>query len=172
MNQPDLQPRLIGELVELRPLQAEDWEALFAAAADPLIWEQHPAHDRHQENVFREFFREALASGGALVALDRQTKNIIGSSRYSWLACEPGEIQIGWTFLVRSHWGGKYNGEMKRLMLDHAFTFADGVIFQIGAKNLRSRKAVEKIGGILTDRRDQQVINGKPVERVIYKISK
>jgi hypothetical protein len=56
----DLQPRLVGELVEVRPLVQEDWEGLFAVASDPLIWEQHPARDRYREDVFREFFREAL----------------------------------------------------------------------------------------------------------------
>src|SRR5882762_8855409 len=63
----ELQPHLIGELLEVRPLRPEDWESLFAVASDPLIWTQHPASDRYQEKVFREFFREALKSGGALV---------------------------------------------------------------------------------------------------------
>ena len=123
----NLQPHLVGELLELRPLLADAWEGLFAAAADPMIWELHPAHDRYKEEVFREYFQEALASGGALVALDRKTQKIIGSSRYFWYGPEPSELEIGWTFLARAYWGGNYNGEMKRLManksIENASTF-------------------------------------------------
>src|SRR3954471_11389773 len=78
----DLQPTLEGESLRLRPLQEDDWEALFAVASDRLIWEQHPASDRYQEKVFREYFRGAMECGGALVVLDRKSGQIIGSSRY------------------------------------------------------------------------------------------
>jgi N-acetyltransferase len=131
-----------------------------------LIWEQHPARDRYKQEVFEEFFRDALASRGAFVVIDRKTQEIIGSSRYFGFDQQKSEIEIGWTFLARSHWGGRYNGELKRLMLDHAFRFVDSVVFLIGATNLRSRNALEKIGGVLTDRR------GKTVEHVVYQIKK
>src|SRR5882724_9050432 len=141
------QPHLIGELVELRPLCADDWKDLLAAASDPMIWEQHPIPERYKPEVFSEFFKEALKSGGAVVVIDRDTQRIIGSSRYHGFDADKREIEIGWTFLARSYWGGKYNGEAKRLMLDHAFQFVDSVVFLIGPTNVRSRRAVEKIGG-------------------------
>lgn len=166
------QPHLVGKLLELRPLQPDDWDALFQAASDPLIWELHPAWDRYKEDVFREFFRGALDSRGALVAVDRRTGKIIGSSRYFGYQPETSEIEIGWTFLARSHWGGAYNGEMKRLMLDHAFQFVDSVIFLVGTTNLRSRRAMEKIGGVLTERREMRNLNGAQVEHVVYQIKK
>ncbi|HEY6119848.1 MAG TPA: GNAT family N-acetyltransferase [Pyrinomonadaceae bacterium] len=167
----ELQPHLVGDLLEVRPLKPEDWESLFAVASNPLIWEQHPARDRYKEEVFREFFREALESGGAFVVIDRETQEIIGSSRY--FGFDPGkrEIEIGWTFLARSYWGGKYNGELKRLMLDHAFKFVDSVVFLIGPTNVRSQRAVEKIGGVLIARRNK-TIQGKSVEQVVYQIKK
>ena len=168
----ELQPHLVGELLEVRPLRPDDWERLFAVASDPLIWEQHPARDRYQEKVFREFFREALESGGALVVIDRQTQEIIGSSRYFGLNPAKSEIEIGWTFLARSYWGGKYNSELKQLMLDHAFRFIDSVIFVIGETNSRSRKAVEKIGGVLAGRRQQTDAQGNISESVVYQIRK
>jgi len=143
---PDLQPVLRGQLLHLRPLRNDDFDALFAVAADPLIWEQHPARDRYQREVFRAFFDEAMASGGALIATDARDGQVIGGSRYHGYNAEQSEIEIGWTFLARSYWGGKYNGEMKELMLRHAFTFVDRVIFLIGAENHRSQRAVEKIG--------------------------
>src|ERR1700694_3547030 len=101
----ELQPHLVGELLEVRPLRPEDWESLFGVATDPLIWEQHPARDRYQEEVFKEFFREALESRGAFVLIDRKTQEIIGSSRYFGFEPRKREIEIGWTFLARSHWG-------------------------------------------------------------------
>ena len=143
----DLQPTLTGELIELRPLRPDDFDALYAVASDPLIWEQHPASDRYKPDVFRKFFDDGLACGGALIAIDRATGNVIGSSRYFRYNQLFSEIEIGWTFLARSHWGGRYNGEMKRLMLQHAFRFVSGVIFRVGLTNLRSQRAVEKIGG-------------------------
>ncbi len=143
----DPQPFLKGELLELRPLSREDFEALFAVASDPLIWEQHPNYDRYKESVFRDFFRDAIESGGALVALDRENGEIIGSSRFHAYDAAAREVEIGWTFLARRYWGGRYNGEMKALMLEHAFQWVDRVLFIIGPQNIRSQRAVEKIGG-------------------------
>ena len=144
----DLQPHLKGELVELRPLTPEDWDDLFAVAADPLIWEQHPESDRHKEDVFKVFFREALESGGAFVVIRQTSRQIIGSTRFYGYDPEKSEIEIGWTFLARRYWGGRYNREMKQLMLTHAFKFVETVVFLVGEKNFRSQKAMEKIGAI------------------------
>ena len=144
----ELQPILKSEILELRPLRADDFEDLYAVASDPLILAQHPNSDRYKLDVFRKFFQEALESGGALIAIDRKDDRVIGSSRFHCYDLERSEIEIGWTFLARSHWGGVYNGEMKRLMLSHAFKFVDNVIFLVGANNLRSQRAVEKIGGV------------------------
>jgi RimJ/RimL family protein N-acetyltransferase len=163
----DLQPVLKGELLEMKPLRAGDFDDLYAVASDPLIWEQHPARDRHEEAVFKEFFREAMESGGALVAVDSRTGRVIGSSRFYGYDEEKSEVEIGWTFLARSHWGGVYNGEMKRLMLDHAFRFVRSVVFLIGPQNLRSQRAVEKIGGVRAGSRTDA--SGR--ESVVYRIT-
>ena len=163
----DRQPLLVGELLELRPIRADDFEALFRVAADPLIWEQHPEPNRYQEATFRAFFDEALASGGALVALDRVTGQIIGSSRYHGYDAERSVIEIGWSFLARVYWGGRYNGEMKRLMVEHAFRSVKRVIFIIGPENRRSQRAVEKIGGM----RAGTTIDAHGRERVVYDLT-
>ena len=144
----DRQPHLQGELLELRPMRADDWDELFAVASDPLIWEQHPEHTRYQEPTFRRFFDEGLASGGAFVALDRATGRVIGSSRFHNYDPAESVVEIGWTFLARGYWGGRYNGEMKRLMLEHAFKAVRRVLFVIGPGNRRSQRAVEKIGAV------------------------
>jgi RimJ/RimL family protein N-acetyltransferase len=144
----DLQPILKGYRVQLRPLRAEDFHDLYAVASDPLIWEQHPVRDRYQPEVFRAFFKEALECGGTLIAIDAKEGKIIGSSRYHGYNEEESEIEIGWTFLERCYWGGLYNGEMKRLMLRHAFRFVERVVFLVGPRNFRSQTAVEKIGAV------------------------
>lgn len=163
----DLQPVLQGELLELRPLRPEHFQDLYAVAADPLIWEQHPSNDRYKEEVFKVFFREALESGGALVAIDSGDGRVIGSSRFNGYDEEKSEIEIGWTFLGRSHWGGIYNREMKHLMLRHAFKFVNSVIFLVGTQNLRSQRAVEKIGGVRVGLRSGD--NGR--DSFVYRIT-
>jgi RimJ/RimL family protein N-acetyltransferase len=163
----DLQPTLKGDLLELRPLRPEDHDALFAVASDPLIWEQHPVKTRCEEEGFRVFFQESLESGGALIAVDLETGAVIGSSRYRGYNPDASEVEIGWTFLARSHWGGLYNGEMKRLMLDHAFRFVDRVVFLVGPENVRSRKAMEKIGGVLAGSRK----DGGGRDSVVYAVT-
>jgi RimJ/RimL family protein N-acetyltransferase len=164
----DLQPTLTGELLDLRPLRQDDWDGLFAVASDPLIWEQHPHRDRYTEKVFQRFFGDALNSGGALVAVDRATGQAIGSSRYHGFDPARREIEIGWTFLARRYWGGRYNGEMKRLMLEHAFKVVDQVVFVIGPENHRSRRAVEKIGAVYLP--DSPYAAGRNV--VVYGLTK
>jgi RimJ/RimL family protein N-acetyltransferase len=57
-------------------------------------------------------------------------------------------------------------------MLDHAFTFVDHVIFLVGTTNLRSRKALEKIGAVLTDRREMRTLHGNTIEHVVYQINR
>jgi len=163
----DRQPLLVGELLKLRPLRAGDFEALFRVAADPLIWEQHPEPNRYQEATFRAFFEEALTSGGALVALDRATGQIIGSSRYHGYDAERSVIEIGWSFLAPAYWGGRYNGEMKRLMVEHAFRSVKRVIFIVGPDNHRSQRAVEKIGGV----RVGTITDAHGRERVVYELT-
>lgn len=144
----ELQPVLTGQILELRPLREEDFPALFSVASDPLIWEQHPEPERCTEPVFRAFFRGAMESGGAFLVLDRRDGRVIGSSRFAGYKETTSEIEIGWTFLARSHWGGTYNREMKRLMLDHAFKFVRRVVFRVGPNNRQSQRALEKIGAV------------------------
>ena len=169
----DRQPVLEDAGVLLRPLRPDDWEGLFAVASDPLIWEQHPAHDRWQPDVFRAFFDDALANKGALAVIDTASGAIIGSSRFQGLEeADGGSVEIGWTFLARSHWGGTTNHTMKRLMLAHALASVAECRFAVGETNWRSRKAVERIGGRLTNRNEDRGMAGVPANHVIYVIDR
>ncbi len=144
----DRQPSLTGKLTRLRLLRDDDLAALQAIASDPRIWEQHPSKDRILPTVFRRWFDDARASGGALTLIDRTAGTIIGSSRFDHFNDDRSEIEIGWTFIARSYWGGTYNGEIKQLMLRHAFGSVRSVIFRIHSENLRSQRAVEKLGAV------------------------
>jgi RimJ/RimL family protein N-acetyltransferase len=144
----DLQPILRGGRVLLRPQREDDLEALYAVAADPLLWAQHPQTTRWQRPVFEGIFREGMASGGALVVCDAVTHAVIGGSRYYDVDEGARSLAIGFTFIARSLGVPGVNDEMKRLMLDHAFTWASTVWFYVGVDNLRSRRAVEKLGAV------------------------
>lgn len=151
-------------------MTAGDREALYAVASDPLIWEVHPAHDRWQRPVFDAYFDAGLASGGALVILDRASGAVIGASRYDHYRSDVDEIEIGWTFLAREYWGGACNGEVKRLMLAHIHRFVGTVVFQVGEDNIRSRRALEKIGAVLRPGREMRMMAGAMKPHVSYVI--
>lgn len=177
--------RLENELLLLQILEPNDFEQLFRVASDPLIWEQHPERDRYKPEIFKQFFEGALESPAAYGITDKTTNQLIGSSRYYYLT--PGEITkyqavsptinraitIGYTFLARSHWGGKYNPSLKRLMIEHAFTAFESVVFQIGENNIRSRTAVERLGAVLLPLYDELPDHiGAHQTHVIYELTK
>src|SRR5262245_2458894 len=166
----ELQPQLLGDLITLRPLTPDDFDALFQAARDPLIWEQHPEPDRHTREVFQRYFEGAIDSGGAFAVIERASGRIIGSSRYCNLNAAEREVEIGWTFLERAFWGGAYNREMKSLMLGHAFRFVDRVVFVVGEHNLRSQKALQKIGARYLKRVNSTARDGTPQPNVVFVI--
>ena len=143
---------------------------MFAAAADPAVWEGHPVRNRYQEHAFRQFFDSALASHSALTIIDRRASVIIGSSRYHGHDPDRSEVEIGWTLLARSAWGGAYNREIKTLMLAHAFRFVDTVIFLVGETNRRSQRAMEKIGGVKRPATRDRAYGDVNVTHLIYEI--
>jgi RimJ/RimL family protein N-acetyltransferase len=170
----DRQPVLEGERLVLRPLTEADWAALYGVASDRELWAVHPSHDRWQEPVFRAFFDDALAKGGALAIVDKASGAVIGSSRFQ--VCdrkeEDGALEIGWSFIARAYWGKGYNAEFKRLMLDHAFRHVERVVFRVGADNVISRKAMANIGGRLTGATYFEERAGRPVEHVVFEITR
>jgi RimJ/RimL family protein N-acetyltransferase len=163
----ELQPVLTGELVELRPLRPDDHAALYAVSSDPLIWEQHPAKERAEVEGFRQFFDQAMDSGGAFLVIDRKTGDVIGSSRFFGYDEVANEVEIGWSFLARAYWGGRYNGEMKRLMLRHAFRFVNRVVFLIAPTNTRSQMAIQRIGAVRNGSR-----NVRGSEHYVFEITR
>jgi RimJ/RimL family protein N-acetyltransferase len=153
-------------------LRPDDFDALFAAASDPLIWEQHPESDRYERAVFQRYFDGAIESRGAFAIIERATGRIIGSSRYWNLKPDESEVEIGWTFLERAFWGGRYNAELKALMLDHAFRFVERVVFVVGENNLRSQRAVLKLGAELVGSEERTAADRTIRRNVIFALSR
>jgi RimJ/RimL family protein N-acetyltransferase len=166
----DLQPTLEDRLLLLRPLATEDFEGLYEVAADPLVWEQHPAKNRCERDVFELFFADAMLSGGAFAVIDKHTGKIIGSTRFHRVKESENAIEIGWTFLARKYWGGRYNKSMKQLMIDWALQFVDNILFYIDENNIRSQKAVEKIGGERITAIEGTPLDVRPNAAVTYNI--
>ena len=144
----NLQPRLENDLIILRPLVETDFESLFEIAKDPVVWEQHPCSDRYKIEIYSEFFKDSIKSKGAFIIIDKEDLKVIGSTRFKKIDTTENAIEIGWSFLSRNKWGGKYNKAMKELMIDYAFEFVENILFYVAKDNIRSQKAVQKIGGI------------------------
>lgn len=144
----NLQPILENETVKLAPLQETDFETLYQIASDPLIWEQHPNKNRYKKEVFQIFFEGAMASKGAFLIVDKQTNSAIGSTRFYDLNETDKSVLIGYTFYKRDYWGSSFNSLVKKLMLDYAFQFVESIYFTIGAENIRSQKAIERLGAV------------------------
>jgi RimJ/RimL family protein N-acetyltransferase len=168
----ELQPRLHDDLIRIEPLAAGDFETLYAVASDPLIWEQHPSRERYKRDVFLNFFTGAIESGGAFKVHDQATGSVIGSSRFYEFDAASSRVAIGYTFLARSTWGQGYNLSLKTLMLDHAFRFVDRATFHIGKNNLRSRRAMEKLGGVYVSEEPVSYYGEPSSANVLYAIDK
>jgi RimJ/RimL family protein N-acetyltransferase len=168
----NIQPVLQNSLVNARPLLASDFDELYKAASDPLIWEQHPNKNRWQLKDFENYFNGAIQSGGALLVSDAATGAVIGSSRYSDYKRETNSISIGYTFFIRSHWGRGYNYALKQLMLSHIFQYVDAVTFYIGAVNKRSQISIERFGAVKTGEAETAYFGEPPKLDYIYSISR
>ena len=159
----NLQLLLENELVKIRPLSPQDLQPLYEIAKDPKIWEQHPCK-RNVRREFEKFFQESIESNGALTILDKKSGDIIGSSRFKSVEGVPNGVEIGYTFIGRKYWGGNYNRAVKDLMIEHAFKFVDNVLFYVAKENIRSQKAVKKIGGRKVSESDTKVFPKKGAE--------
>jgi N-acetyltransferase len=164
------QPTLSGTAILIRPIRPEDYDGMYAVASDPAIWTLHPAQDRWRAPNFRTYFETWLLKGDGLAILEKASGRIIGASCYSLEGRLPGEIEIGSTFLARDHWGGVTNQEVKYLMVRHALDSFERVVFRVAEKNVRSRRALQKIGAKLTDHTEIVEVGGRKLPHVVYEI--
>lgn len=168
----NLQPTLENEFIKIEPLTPADFERLYKVASDPLIWVQHPNKDRYKREVFENFFKGAIESGGAFLVFDNETNEVIGSSRFYDLDKEEDHVLIGYTFFSRDHWGSTYNPALKKLMINYAFQFVNSVIFHIGGDNIRSQKAIERLGATKIDELEVEYYGEPGKLNFVYEIKK
>ncbi|TDX86389.1 GNAT family N-acetyltransferase [Epilithonimonas xixisoli] len=168
----NIQPTLENENVKLVPLTQNDFEELFEVASDPLVWEQHPNKDRYKREVFENFFKGAMESGGAFKIIDKKSNEIAGSTRFYDYNAEDNSILIGYTFYGTKFWGSKLNPQVKKLMMDYIFQFVDKVNFHVGKDNIRSQKAMEKLGAKKVDEVNVAYFGEPEKLNVVFEIKK
>ncbi len=168
----NIQPILENDFVRLVPLEESDFESLFSVASDPEIWEQHPNKDRYKREVFQNFFQGAMESKGAFKIIDKNTGEIAGSTRFYDYNQDDKSILIGYTFYATKFWGSKLNPQVKKLMLDYIFQFLDKVYFHVGKNNIRSQKAMEKLGAKKIDELGVAYFGEPEKLNVVYEIRK
>ena len=167
-----IQPVLENEYVRLLPLEETDFEALYAVASDPKIWEQHPNRDRWKREVFRTYFDGAMESKGAFKIVDKATGEIAGSTRYYDYKEDERSILIGYTFYATKYWGKGVNPSVKQLMLAYIFQYVDRVIFHVGENNIRSQMAMERVGATRVGAVEVAYYGEAPKVNVVFEIEK
>jgi RimJ/RimL family protein N-acetyltransferase len=169
----NLQPDFLSDdMIKLVPLRDSDFDPLFEVASDPLVWEQHPNPNRYKLEDFTNYFKGAMESKGAFIILDSKTGETVGCSRYYDYNEEENSILIGYTFIGTKFWGNGYNKVLKKLMLDYAFQFVQKIYFHIGALNIRSQKAIEKIGAEKVDEFEVEYYGEPSKLNFVYLINK
>jgi N-acetyltransferase len=168
----DIQPTLETDKVILYPLHEEDFEALYAVASDPKVWEQHPNKDRWKKEVFHTYFEGAMQSKGAFKIIDKSTGKIAGSTRIYNYNEQDDSVLIGYTFYGREYWGKGINLSVKTLMLDYLFQFVSRVYFHIGAGNIRSQIAIGRLGASKVGEQKVAYFGEPPKLNFIYRIEK
>ena len=143
--------RLPTEHYSLELLTPNDFDALYAVASDPLLWEQHPETDRWKRSRFQRFLQGGLANDlGCFVIRETSNGWSAGSSRFYGFDEANRCIRSGYTFIARELWGTSANREIKDAMLLRPFNVVDRVFFDIGPQNFRSIEAVKKLGAVFS----------------------
>lgn len=153
MEGPVLEPvPLLGQIVLLEPLRREHAEELHSAAAEDELWKymgmQAHTPDALQRWVELRIQDMVAHTAIAYVIRDVKTRRAIGSTSLFDYARAHRRIEIGHTWLGKSHRGTKANAEAKLLLLYHSFERLRLVRVQLKTDplNTRSRKAILKIG--------------------------
>ncbi|OUJ70014.1 GNAT family N-acetyltransferase [Hymenobacter crusticola] len=167
-----IQPTLETATAYVLPLQTADFEALYAVAADPAIWAQHPNKNRWQQPVFATFFEGALQSRGAFRLVDKATGATLGSTRIYGYNPADNSILIGYTFYGTATWGTGLNQAVKTCLLDYLFAFVDTVRFHIGVDNIRSQVAIQRLGANIVGEQPVAYYGEPPLLNKVFEVTK
>lgn len=167
-----IQQELSNDNVILKPLYTNDFEDLFSQAADEEVWNQHPNKNRYKREVFENFFDGAIESNGAFAIIDKVSNKMIGSTRFYDYDAEENSIFIGYTFYGKNYWGKNYNSQVKKLMLNYIFQYVDVVKFHVGSENIRSQRAMDKLGAENLGQIEVAYFGEEPKTNIVYRIKK
>ena len=149
--------KLKGKHIYLELLQSKDKETLKDLAKDERIWEGNRGFILNEtfDDQFDNYFATALdnnAMGGqrAFVMHKVSDDSIIGMTRFLNIDKKEKRLEIGYTWYIPAVWGKVYNKECKLLLLQYTFEELNfnRAQFNVAGQNIRSQKAVEKIGGV------------------------
>lgn len=170
--------RLNGISVDLIPLEKEHFEELFVAASDKKLWQLIPI-DCSEKETFYATYQSALTERDKgkqypFVIVDKASNKLIGSTRFFEIYPDDRKLEIGWTWITQPFWGTVVNLESKLLLLTFCFETLKANRVQLKTKdnNIRSRKAIEKIGGVFEGilRKDRIQSDGTTRNAAYYSI--
>lgn len=146
---------LIGTHVRLIPLEVSHAPDLLAASRDPAVWAYLPSAQPQTCAEMEAWVQDALAEqaqGNCLpfAIIDEDTQKVVGSTRFMEIIPAHRQAEIGWTWLTPAVWRTCVNTECKYLLLSQAFDSWKllRVQFKTDARNERSQRAIERIGGV------------------------
>ena len=169
---------LEDELIRLEPITLEHIQQMLPLSSDSDVWRWYTEDLTHPEDLKKWMMKLLDASRGGsqmtYAVLSKSTNEVVGSSSYGHIDWEEHCIEIGWTWLAKKYIGTGINKHMKFLMLQHAFSTMqiERLELRTDEDNIRSRKAMEKIGakydGTLRSHRATQ--GGRRRNTVLYSI--
>ena len=148
-------PVLENDIVRLSLLSLENYDLLLPIAAEDKLIQYSPS-DIGSPEALKNYVKKAIGlmnQNNALpfIVYDKRTSQYAGSTRYMNIDHKNKVLEIGSTWIGRAFQGSGLNTQMKQLMINHAFgpMKFEKVEFRIDERNMRSRKAVEKLGAVL-----------------------
>ncbi|MFD0964095.1 GNAT family N-acetyltransferase [Pseudofulvibacter geojedonensis] len=149
------QPILENDFVRLEPLTIKDVNRLILVAQEENLIQHSPSIINSKESLSK-YIEKAISdrvnkTSIPFIIYHKGLNSYLGSTRFGLINNYNKVLHIGWTWISKSIQGTGINQQMKFLMLQYAFEVLEfeKVEFKIDERNIRSRKAVEKIGGTL-----------------------
>ncbi|WP_210608108.1 GNAT family N-acetyltransferase [Priestia flexa] len=153
-NEKVIAEKLKGNQICIVPMDKKYIEELCKIGQEKSIWEHLPETLTTRYSM-ENFINEALIQKERcieypFVILSLKTDEVIGTTRFMNISKDNKSLEIGWTWLTSKVWGTGVNIECKYLLLKYCFEYMNlcRVQFKTDERNIRSQKAIEKIGGI------------------------
>ncbi|MCZ8535326.1 GNAT family N-acetyltransferase [Psychrobacillus psychrodurans] len=169
---------LEGDTVTLFPLEMKYKEQVYEAIKNPDIWKytwrEVKTFDDIEQILLIAVQNKDDGKQLPFIIKDKLSGEIIGTTRIGDIDTANRNVEIGWTWLTPSAWRTKVNTECKYLMLQYCFEELKvlRVQFSISGQNIRSQKAVERIGAVKegTFRKHRIKADGTIHDNIFYSI--